>query len=323
MMGTLRGRAAALAATGGVVLTMACDDIYGGPVLDEGRGRIAVVAWDPEPTLWIHDVGGDAERRIHFNGAADPIEGNHPQLPVTDETIRALGPVKWAPDGQRVAIVATVAFDQSEVVIIGADGSGARVASVNTQNILSDVAWSADGTRIAYTMSTLPHATGVDVFLTELASSRVIRLTENYQPGVPGVELAFDATGGAVFVTKMTGEATARLDRIDVATRALTTVATGLPGEPQAIAPGGGFVLLMQRDGADRVLVRYSPSTQTRLELARHPQLQFAELDARGEHALYVIGDDRSEHRVVHVGGGPSTGLTLKRRGSFAVDLYR
>lgn len=323
MARTSCGRVAALAAAGVVVLTTACDDIYGGPVLDAGRGRIAVVAWDPEPALWIHDVDGDAERRIRFTGAVDPIAGNHPELPVTDATIRALGPVKWAPDGQRVAIVAAVAFDQSEVVIVGTDGSGARVASVNTQSILSDVAWSGDGTRIAYTMSTLPHATGVDVFVTELASSRIIRLTENYRPGVPGVELAFDATGGSVFVTKMTGEATARLDRIDVASGALTTVATGLPGEPQAIAPGGGFVLLLQRDGAERVLVRYSPATGARLELARHAQLQFAELDARGDHALYVIGDDRSEHRVVHVGGGPSTRLTLQRRGSFAVDLYR
>jgi hypothetical protein len=121
----------------------------------------------------------------------------------------------------------------------------------------------------------------------------------------------------------MVGAGTARMERIDLATRARTTVAGDLPGEPQAIAQSGGWVLLLRREGADRVLVRHTLATRAEVELARGPGLQFAELTARGEHAVVVFGDDRSEHRLVSLGDGTSVPLTIEQRGSFAIDVYR
>ncbi|MGH7468418.1 MAG: hypothetical protein ACRENP_10585 [Longimicrobiales bacterium] len=49
------------------------------------------------------------------------------------------------------------------------------MASPNTQIILSDAEWSADGRQIAYAMSTLPHALGVELFVTDLQQNRIRR----------------------------------------------------------------------------------------------------------------------------------------------------
>lgn len=315
-------RRGAYALVAAIAAAAACDDGPGGLVTVRDAIQLAVVAYDPGPALWV-DLEGRAEARVRFIEVADPIVGNHPDLPVTDATILALGPVKWSPDGQRLAVVTSVAYDQSEVVIVDPAGASARVASINTQVILSNVAWSPDGRRIAYTMSTLPLAQGVDVFMTDLVTNAIFRLTEGFQAGVAGVELGFDALGTGLFVTRMTGEATARMDRINLSTGARVTVADDLPGEPQAIAPNGAWVLLLRRDGASRVLVRHTIATGAELELARAPGLQRAELTARGEHALLVLGDETPEYRLVPVAGGTSERVTIDRRGSFAVDVYR
>jgi len=227
------------------------------------QGRVAFVRYEGRfPKLYLQNADGSDQQLVHFVGVHDRVEGNYPQrqLPVSDESIVAMGPLEWSPDGSQLAVVLSVGFDQSQVVVMNADGHNIRVASLNGQYILSDVDWSPDGQRIAYGMATLPGARGVELFTTDLRTFEVRRLTVGAFFGVRA-ELRWSEDGSAIFLSEITGEERAepynyinRVRRIDYATGASETVAEGIVGEMQGILRSGKHALISRKvslEGSD------------------------------------------------------------------------
>jgi dipeptidyl aminopeptidase/acylaminoacyl peptidase len=293
------------------------------------------------PALFLQDASGTTRTQVHFNGAADEIAGNIPDLlPVTDGQLKAIGAMEWSPDGGRLAVVLTLAFDQSQVVVIDREGRGARTASPNTQIIMSDVAWSPDGGRIAYTMSTLPHAQGVDLFVTDLSTSRVTRVTTGGGLGAPGVALGWNATGDSVFVSRVTGttgsgvaeDNVSRIDRISVSSGALTNVASGVIGTVQAIGGNGAFALTLRNAGVDGVetqrrLYREDIASHTATGLTAAMPLHWADLTAGGNRI--IVGENTGSggtvslrYQVLSATGSVVTTLRGIESGTAVVEVY-
>ena len=101
-----------------------------GPQLKQDR--VAYVQYEGRfPALYLANADGTGRTRVRFDYLVDRIEGNYPQrlLPVKDGTIVAMGPIKWSPDGSQLAVVLSVGFDQSQVVVMNSDGHFLRAAS--------------------------------------------------------------------------------------------------------------------------------------------------------------------------------------------------
>jgi hypothetical protein len=265
-----------------------------------GGDRLATIEFEGRsPALFIQDAEGKNRFRVRFVGVHDRVEGNYPRrfLEVSDSTIRALGPAKWSPDGRQLAVVVTIGFDQSQVVVMNADGHNIRVASPNSQIILGDVDWSADSRYVAYAMSTLPNAQGVDLFVTELATSAVSRLTSEGRTNVFD-EYRFDDRNGGLWLTQFEGWSEDGMHRVArVYHVALDGTKTGvdakLVGDPQGISRDGRWALAMRqvKDGNGvRELVRQPLGEGEELSLVSG-NLMYAELLENDAEAVVVSVD--------------------------------
>jgi hypothetical protein len=280
------------------------------------RDRLATIEIEGRfPALYFQNADGSGRFRVHFAHVRDRIAGNHPAelLPVRDETIMALGPAKWSPDGRQLAIVVTLGFDQSQVVVMNADGHNMRTASPNGQIILGDVDWSPDSRRIAYTMSTEPNAGHVDLFATDLVKDEVRRLTTK---GLFSVwdEYRWDASGSGLHFTEFEGwtaDGTSRLSRVNHVTLAgeLTGSALQIAGDPQGLARDGSWALVTrwpkEGDGSVRELarVRVGGGEETALDVG---SLLYAELLEGDEEAVLVSDDRDTGARLYRVLGARS-----------------
>ena len=77
-----------------------------------------------------------------------------------------------------------------------------RVASVNQQIILSGIDWSADQRYLAYAMSTLPGARGVEIFTTDLQQNTVRKLTTGSNFGGTGASLRLNPDASQVYFSR-------------------------------------------------------------------------------------------------------------------------
>jgi WD40-like Beta Propeller Repeat len=273
--------------------------------------RLATVEWEGRfPALYLQDVGGKERMRVRFENVHDKIDGNYPaeMLPVTDDRIIAMSNPKWSPDGQQLAVVVAVAFDQSQVIVMNADGRQLRTESINGQIIMGDVDWSPDSRRIAYAMSTLNHARGVDLFVTDLVTEKVQRITTEGRFGAYD-QYRWDPTGTGLWYTQWEGWADDGWNRIARVYHAtLGGQVDGLPfkavGDFQAIS----------RDGRWGLTVRYT--RDGRQEFVRHPLARDVEEQvlATGEfmYAKLLEGDDE----VVLVGYNPTGAPSYTRYGT-------
>jgi dipeptidyl aminopeptidase/acylaminoacyl peptidase len=226
----------------------ACTDTTTEPVAVDGA-RVAITEFQgARPVLLAGDIGGANRTRIRFQNVTDQIPDNHPGLVVTDERLLALGSPSISPDGSRVAVVATLAHDQSEVVVMKMDGTGGDVASVNTQIIGSAPEWSPDGTKLAYTMSTKPGFTGLDLFITDLATHTVTRLTTDQN--LAEAVIAWSTDGKSIYYTRravttaIPGEPVNEMVEVIVATKEARVRTVGIVGQVASIWAYGGTFLV-------------------------------------------------------------------------------
>lgn len=329
-----------------VGLGLGCGGSSGG---NDGGGigdpsaRVAEVEYvGGQPALFVQDGNGADRQRIHFTGAANPIPGNGADLDVVDDAILALGPLRWSPDGRRLAVVVTLAFEQSEIVVMNADGSNATVASVDTQIVLSRPDWSPDGTRLVYAMSTLPLAAGVDAFQTDLATATVTRLTDGANVGGPGGELRYASDGESVLWSKASSggddplaDPKSSVRRVALGTGVVTEVADSVQGEVQGLFRDGARALVAREASLDaggrtvRSLVSVPLDGRgTEVELA-HGVLQYAVLMEGDARALTVIdvSTDPSLPKIAYVtlpvSGEPGQLLGALGNSTVAADVYR
>lgn len=225
--------------------------------------RLATVEWEGRfPRLYLQNADGSARTRVRLENVHDKIDGNLPAwlLPVTDETVIAMSNPVWSPDGQQLALVVSAAFDQSEVLVMNADGRQLRVESVNGQNIMGRVDWSPDSRRIAYVMSTAPRGRQVDLFVTDLVTDKVARLTRDGRFGAFD-QYRWEPSGTGIWFTQFQEYAEDGWNRIVRVYRAgLDGAITGVPGtlagDLQAIARDGRWALSVRytRDGAQELV---------------------------------------------------------------------
>ena len=260
---------------------------------------------------------------------------------LTDANLRALGPLSWSPDGRRLAAVATVASDQSEIVVVDADGRNARIASVNSQIILTEVDWSPDGSRIVYGMSTRPNATAVELFVTDVDGSRVQQLTQGFAFGPVGGAIRFDVTGRVIYYSRIVREEGAPLFesvseiwRRDVASGASARVSGEIAGMVQSISRAGAWAIVLRRKGVlptgayDKSLIRIPLDGSGESTLVDGGNLQHARLTSDDARVL-VVRDESPEpghtspaYLTLPSGGGPSIPVPGTGAQTMVADAY-
>ena len=254
---------------------------------------------DGREVLYLQNADGSGRSRVYFRNVQDRIAGNYP-VPVTDETILAMRRARWSPDGQSLAVIVVPAAGVAEVVLVSADGRNLRTVSPNSQYLFGDVEWSPDSRRIAYAMSTGPFALSPDLFVTDLGSDRVSRVTKSGM--VSGFDtFRFDATGQLIYFTERLGYAEDDVNGLfrfalaDLTSYAILRKDTIL-GEPQGIARDGLSTLLLRWNAEGvRELVRTDRSSRRETVLATGDMLNAVLLEGDAE-ALVVSPDanDRS-----------------------------
>lgn len=245
------------------VALAACDLSVTGPDT-ASNARVVITQHDgAQPALFIGNIDGSDRARIHFVQIADPIPGNLPGFIPADTNLIALGSPSIAPTGGRIAVVATLAYDQSEIVVMKPDGTG-EVASINTQIIASDPEWSPDGKKLAYVMSTLPNFRGLDLFVTDLDAHTVTRMTTNANIG--NASIAWSPDGSTIYYSRTTQTSAtgpsnwlSEVVSVNASTKVSQVVASGIVGQISAVARTGNRVLLtrtvVQAGDTTRVLV--------------------------------------------------------------------
>jgi hypothetical protein len=249
---------------------------------------------------------------VHFQNVRDGIAGNYGSdiLPVRDDHIIALGPAKWSPDGQQLAIVVSLAFDQSEVVVMNANGLNMRTVSPNSQWILGDIDWAPDSRAIAYVMSTDFFGRRGDLFVTDLVKDAVQRATVGQN--LTGIdEYRWDATGRRLWFTQFEGTTEDGMNRVShlgyVDVGAAAPVATDriIVGDPQGIARDGSWALVMRypkgsSDWSRREFVRVSLAGDGDQTVLATGDVLYAELMNGDREAMLAVNDASDPYSGLH-----------------------
>ncbi len=141
---------------------------------DTSDGKVVFIS-NEDYKLYTQKLDGSNRERIYIRDVEETITpiiwGN-----VNDETIMNRSSPRWSPDGTRIALVVDVAMDQSQLIVMDADGGNAKTASPDPQMVF-EPDWSPDGARIAYAMSTSFWGTFTEIFITDLETDTWQQLT--------------------------------------------------------------------------------------------------------------------------------------------------
>lgn len=171
-----------------------------------------------------------------------------------------------------------------------ANDSG-QVASINTQIIASDPEWSPDGTKLAYVMSTLPNFRGLDLFVTDLATHQVTRVTTN--ANIRHGSIVWSADGSTIYYSSTTGTSPDAPDnwvtevvKVDVATKSAQVISSHVLGEVTSIARPGNRVLLT------RTVTQGTDTTRALIVSSLGPNPTEQVLASDVAYAHFVTGSD-------------------------------
>ena len=178
----------------------------------------------------------------------DAIPGNPADVVVSETSVQSLGTPVWDPAGDRIAVTANVS-NHALILVMRADGTGGEVASSDTMLIGSDPQWSPDGRRIAYTMSTLSNLDVHDIYVTDLTTHAVTRVTTGAH--AVAASIGWTPDGASIIYSHPTGSTgdepdnvISELVKVDVSTGASQTLVTGVIGQITGIARAGDRVLI-------------------------------------------------------------------------------
>lgn len=139
-----------------------------------GNGKVVFVS-NEDYKLYTQNLDGSNRKRIHIQNVEETITpillGN-----INDETIMNRSDPRWSPDGTRIALVVDVAMDQSQLIVMDADGGNAKTASPDPQMVWCPD-WSPDGTKIAYALATSLWGTMTEIVITDLETDTWQQLT--------------------------------------------------------------------------------------------------------------------------------------------------
>jgi len=256
--------------------------------------------------LYVQSLEGAGRRRIRFENVHTTIPGeDFPDLAVDDTRIIAFPGLSFSPDGKKLAVVASLGFDESQVVIVGIDDGSRQVASHNGQYVMGDPDWSVDGKTIAYAMSTKPIATYLEIFTTVLATNAIEQITNT--GGLPhvgvglGAPLRFDFETKAILFSELrTMEAppygySSTLKRVALKSHGIDTLATGITGVIADAYRDQSRLLVVRRLSVDSsgvedsALVLRDTASGTERTLFPHGQIVDAVFDATHENAMITV----------------------------------
>ncbi len=116
--------------------------------------RAASPAWSPDGKKIAFTFYGAVEPQVYL---MNPDGSNQQPLFINNPAIFSSASAAWSPDGTRIAFVGVTPsstdpeFSNSDIYTMKADGSEAPVLAVANVALESEIAWSPDGTKLAYT----------------------------------------------------------------------------------------------------------------------------------------------------------------------------
>ncbi len=282
----------------------------GGPDAAPQRLTVAVlVDGDAGVELHVQARDGSGRTRIHFADVTEfaPNVGS-PAPAVTDANIVTLGPMRWSPDGDRLAVVVGLGADISEVVIVDLAHQTLAEASLDLHVVTTGLDWSLDGTRLGYGLSTDFLVTQTELFVTDLVAQTSTQLTDNSDPDFDLAEVRFDEAGQALRAGRRIppagpGEATDEIVSVDLATQTMTSLGT-VTGTATSLARSGGWALTVRlpSPGLDRWLGQHDLVNDEVIEvLPPAAQVRWAQL-LDGDGAALVAVEPTSAAAADRVG---------------------
>jgi len=164
--------------------------LYGEPILT-APGLIAQAAWSPDGNriAYVSSAGEIGSPPYHI--AVMNKNGEDVQE-LTEGRVRHYSPT-WSPDGKQIAFIAAHDYEGGgnlAIFIMNSDGSEQR--QITPYAYYSDLSWSPDGSRIAYSVFNAIHVVSID-------GTQVQQLTDQWTDSFPvwspdGEYIAFAST---------------------------------------------------------------------------------------------------------------------------------
>ena len=251
----------------------------------------SLAGWTPDGKITISTRFGNAAQ-LHV---VDRPMGDRRQITFFDEPI---GGGQWSPTGARKGIAYTrdVGGDENYQVEYLDLSNPVPVRLTDGRGRASDVAWSPDGTKVAFTW-TAKNGTDADFYIDDPLDGRQPELV--YEPGTPGWGLAdWSPDGKALLIGRFISVNEVYLYVLDLATRKLREVEPSKQkaGRLNAIFSGDGKGVYFTSDlGSEFQTLRHQDLETGKITvLTGHLDRDVEKIDLSndGRHLAYVVNED-------------------------------